>query len=81
MREGDKHATANSTFAGYFKGAAQCEFELVPLLFTFTGPTGTITKDAFDRITAELISMLEQGAPWDGVLLAQHGAAVSRRPL
>jgi len=73
----EKHAAANSTFAGYFKGAAQCEFELVPLLFTFTGPTGTITKDAFDRITAEMISMLETGAPWDGVLLAQHGAAVS----
>src|SRR5262245_34735261 len=40
----ERHAGANSTLTGYFKGAARFEFELVPLLFTFTGPTGTITK-------------------------------------
>ncbi len=73
----NRHKTSNSTLAGYFKAAAQYEFDLVPLLFTFTGPTGTITKDAFDRITSEMLAMLKKGAPWDGVLLAQHGAAVS----
>lgn len=72
-----RHATANSTLTGYFKGAAKYEFELGPLLFTFTGPTGTITKDAFDRITGEMLDMLKKQGPWDGVLLAQHGAAVS----
>ncbi|MDP6425647.1 MAG: M81 family metallopeptidase, partial [Dehalococcoidia bacterium] len=73
----EQHATANSTLSGYFQGAIKYEFELVPLLFTFTGPTGTITKNAFDRITAEMIALLEEKGPWDGVLLAQHGAAVS----
>ncbi len=73
----ERHATANSTLTGYFQGASMYEFDLVPLLFTFTGPTGTITKDAFDRITAEMIDMLKKGGPWDGVLLAQHGAAVT----
>ena len=73
----DRHASANSTFAGYFRAAAELGFELVPLLFTFTGPTGTIAKDAFDRITGEMLSMLAAEGPWDGVLLAQHGAAVS----
>lgn len=73
----ERHANANSTWTGYFRGAARYEFDLAPLLFTFTGPTGTITKDAFDRITSEMIEMLKRGGPWDGVLLAQHGAAVS----
>lgn len=73
----ERHANANSTWTGYFRGAARYEFDLVPLLFTFTGPTGTITRDAFDRITAEMIEMLRRRGPWDGVLLAQHGAAVS----
>jgi microcystin degradation protein MlrC len=72
-----RHANANSTLTGYFKGAAKHEFELVPLLFTFTGPTGTITKDAFDRICGEMIGLLKTRGPWDGVLLAQHGAAVA----
>jgi microcystin degradation protein MlrC len=53
------------------------EFDLVPLLFAFTGPTGTITKDTFDRISEEMIDKLKQNGPWDGVLLAQHGAAVT----
>ena len=51
----EKHANAHSTFAGYFQGAKKYEFDLVPLLFCFTGPTGTITKDAFDRITHQMI--------------------------
>ena len=73
----ERHAGTNSTLNGFIKGAAKYEFELVPLLLTITGPTGTVTKDAFDRITAEMTQMLKDSAPWDGVLLAQHGGAVS----
>ena len=73
----DRHATSKFTLAGYFRSAQKFEFDLVPLLFAFTGPTGTITKDAFDRISEEMIDLLKQNGPWDGVLLAQHGAAVT----
>jgi len=73
----ERHASTNSVMNGFLKSAAKFEFELVPLLLTITGPTGTVTKDAFDRITAEMIQMLKDNAPWDGVLLAQHGGAVS----
>ena len=45
----DRHATSKFTLAGYFQSAQKFEFDLVPLLWAFTGPTGTITKDAFDR--------------------------------
>ena len=73
----DKHSTSKFTLAGYFRGAEKFEFDLVPLLFAFTGPTGTITKDAFDRISEEMLDLLAQNGPWDGVLLAQHGGAVT----
>ena len=72
-----QHATANSTVSGFFEGAGKYEFDLVPLIHAFTGPTGTITKDAFDRIVGEMIDMLRSSGPFDGILLGQHGAAVS----
>ena len=73
----DRHATSKFTLAGNFQSAQKFEFDLVPLLFAFTGPTGTITKDAFDRISGEMMGLLKENGPWDGVLLAQHGAAVT----
>jgi microcystin degradation protein MlrC len=72
-----KHGTATTTLAGYFAAADRLGFELVPLLFAVAGPIGTITKDAFDRIVGEMLALLEQQGPWDGVLMPQHGAAVS----
>jgi len=73
----EKYATSTTTLAGYFAAAEQLGFDLVPLLFAVTGPIGTITRDAFDRIVGEMLTLLEQQGPWDGVLLPQHGAAVS----
>jgi microcystin degradation protein MlrC len=42
-----------------------------------TGPIGTITKDAYNRLSTEMLGMLRDEGPWDGVLIANHGAAVS----
>jgi microcystin degradation protein MlrC len=72
-----KHATATTTLAGYFAASERLGFELVPLIFAVTGPIGTITKRAFDTLVGEMMALLEQHGPWDGVLMAQHGAAVS----
>jgi len=71
------HRTASSSLTGYFEGADLYGFELVPLFFTITGPTGWVTKDAFDRITGEMIDLLRDGGPWDGVLLCQHGGGAA----
>jgi microcystin degradation protein MlrC len=68
------HRGGHHTLSGFIEAAETLDFELVPLIFATTGPIGLITKDAFDRIVGE---MLERGGPWDGVLLANHGAAVS----
>ena len=67
----------HSTFAGYFQAADEFGFDLAPLLFAVNDPSGTITRDAFDRIVGEMMDLLRDGGPWDGVLLNQMGAAVS----
>lgn len=72
-----KHATATTTLAGYFSASEKLGFEIVPLIFANTGPIGTITKRAFDILVDEMLQLLKENGPWDGVLMAQHGAAVS----
>ncbi|MFN8524000.1 MAG: M81 family metallopeptidase [Chloroflexota bacterium] len=71
------YATSNATMAGFLEAGQQDGVEVVPLIFAITGPIGTITKDAFDRIVGEMLELLRTRGPWDGVLLALHGAAVS----
>ena len=68
---------SHSTNAGFLEAAGRFDVEVVPLLYAVTGPIGTITKDAFDRILGEMLGLLRDRGPWDGVLLSQHGAAVS----
>jgi microcystin degradation protein MlrC len=73
----EKHATATTTLAGYFAASERLGFEIVPLIFCNTGPIGTITKRAFDILVGEMLQLLKDNGPWDGILMAQHGAAVS----
>lgn len=76
-----KNRNSNYTTAGYMKAAEDFAFDLVPLMFASTGPTGTITSDAYDRLTQEMFGMLRDQGPWDGVLIANHGAAVAENHL
>ncbi|MDP7484559.1 MAG: M81 family metallopeptidase [Dehalococcoidia bacterium] len=73
----DEYAESDYTISGYLQGAEELGFEAVPLMYAKTGPIGTITKDAYDRVSSEMLDMLRNQGPWDGVLLALHGAAVS----
>jgi microcystin degradation protein MlrC len=71
------YAGSHATMAGFLDARESYGVDVVPLLFTITEPTATITADAFERICGEMLQMLRGQGPWDGVLLAQHGAAVS----
>ena len=73
----DKFADARYTISGYLQAAHELGFDAVPLMYAVTGPIGTITKDAYDRLSSEMLTMLQEGAPWDAVLISNHGAAVS----
>ncbi len=71
------YGASRFSLAGFLTVAQQPDVEVVPLLFTTTGPKGTITEDAFERIVGEMLDRLRAEGPWDGVLLVQHGAAVA----
>jgi microcystin degradation protein MlrC len=70
---GNSHAT----MAGFLDIRERMGVDVEPLLFTFATPAGTITAEAYDRITGEMLDLLRDRGPWDGILLAQHGAAVA----
>jgi len=71
------YGTSLTDVAGFL--AAEEAFGVVvePLLFTYANPSGTITAAAFETIVGEIVERIRAGGPWDGVLLALHGAAVS----
>lgn len=69
---------SQATLAGFIEAAAaDAEVDLVPLVHFDLNPMGTITVEAFETLVGEMLEQLEQHGPWDAVLLALHGAAVS----
>jgi microcystin degradation protein MlrC len=74
-----RHETAHTTVAGYLEAGRTLgpDVEVIPLLFTTTEPSGTITREAYERLAEEQLGLIKSEGPWDGVLLAQHGAAVT----
>lgn len=72
-----EHRTALTTVAGYLEVADDPGVELVPLVFSAPNPSGLIDRDAFERVAAQMLELLATRGPWDGVLLALHGAAVA----
>ena len=72
-----RYADAGASITGFLDAGREPGVEVVPLFFTTTAPSGTITADAFARIADELLAALQDNGPWDGVLLVLHGAAVA----
>lgn len=79
---GDEIFEHAKTFPNYIRGfmkvAAEEGVELVGILeagrTTATGYSGWITRDAFEKITGEIVDTIRDKGPFDGVLLALHGA-------
>lgn len=63
---------------GFCEGLAQQQLEMVPLLATRAVPFGPIAADTFAELSQMLFDRLEAAGPLDGLLMAVHGAAVSR---
>lgn len=51
--------------------------EIVPLLWTSGGAGGLVTRDAFERISAEMVGALSVNMPVDAIYLDLHGAMVT----
>src|SRR5438105_2590149 len=72
----DEWRDAHHEVGGFLEGAAAEGLDPVPLLMAWATPSGPVTDDAFDEITAALIDGLRRERP-DGLLLALHGAMVA----
>jgi microcystin degradation protein MlrC len=80
--EGDEllaqYAESQATLAGFIEAAAaDADIELVPLVYFDLNPMGTITSEAFETLVGRMLRAVEDHGPWDAILLALHGAAVS----
>jgi len=51
--------------------------QFVPLVWTSGGAGGMVTRDAFERVAAEMVGMLSQAMPVDALYLDLHGAGVT----
>lgn len=76
----DAYATSHATMGGFLAAHDRAGGVVVePLVFANLNPMGIITAEAFEVIVAEMLEFLVDKGPFDGVLLAQHGAAVAER--
>jgi microcystin degradation protein MlrC len=72
-----KHLTGTSFALSGFLQTMTAGHDIVPLLWTSGGAGGMVTRDAFERIAAELIAELSQQMPVDAIYLDLHGAMVT----
>ena len=72
------HAGAKTTLGGFHAaGDSLPGVDVVPLVFATTPPSGTISAAAFEKVSSHIMAALAEHGPFDGVLMAQHGASVS----
>jgi microcystin degradation protein MlrC len=69
------YAKSATSMAG-FLDIDSSDIAVKPLIYSFPNPSGPITTHAFEVLCGEAMQLLRDKGPWDGVLLAQHGAAV-----
>jgi microcystin degradation protein MlrC len=73
----DVYGETGITIAGYRDADSLPGVDVVPIGFASTGPFGTWPRATFDRIAGAQIAKLREEGPFDGVLMAQHGACVA----
>lgn len=72
------HATAQSSLSGFLAAGREQGAEVIPLIWAWANPSGTVTAEAFDTLSEEATELLRLQGPWDAVFMAQHGAGVSQ---
>ncbi len=73
----DTFAGANIPIAGFIEAGRAAGADLVPILWTAAEPAGIVRRDAFDRITGELVAGIAAAGTLDAVYLDLHGAMVA----
>src|SRR5699024_5304771 len=68
---------STATLAGFLDPDIRSGVEIVPLVSYRAGAAGEFTAECLDGATSQMVEMLREAEPIDGVLLSLHGAAVS----
>lgn len=71
-------AGMNLALAGFLAAAETGGHEATPILWANATPSGPVTDEAFERITAILISRLADLAAVDAIFLDLHGAMITQ---
>ena len=68
----------NLPIAGFVEAAeTESIVELVPILWCSAEPSGPVTEEAFERISAEILERICESGPLDGLYLDLHGAMIT----
>src|SRR5260370_818221 len=67
----------NVGLAGFVEAAEANGWELVPTISCGASPSAHVTKDAYERIVAEMVGGIAAAGPLDAVYLDLHGAMVT----
>ncbi|MDP6113725.1 MAG: M81 family metallopeptidase [Planctomycetota bacterium] len=67
----------NKVTGGFIDGAEAHGFELIPTLFAEAHPSGPASRADFDSLLNQILELMEQARPFDGVLLELHGSMVA----
>ena len=70
-------AGINLAITGFIDAALVAGHELVPLVWANACPSGPVTEDAFERLSAMLLADLAAAGPLDALFLDLHGAMVT----
>ena len=70
-------AGINLAITGFIDAALIAGHELVPLVWANACPSGPVTEDAFERLSAMLLADLAAAGPLDALFLDLHGAMVT----
>ena len=62
---------------GMIEAGERLGVTLLPTFAARTEPWGTITRDAYDTMVAELVRGIQQAMPLDAICLALHGAGIA----
>jgi len=73
----DAIAGINLPAAGFIQEARGLHHKLLPLLWCQAQPSGHVTRDAFERVSAMMIDELRSAGAIDAVYLDLHGAMVA----
>ncbi len=68
---------AHNEVTGFLDGAEDNGYDALPIYSAIASPSGTVTAQTLTTITEEFIAALQAARPFDGILLALHGAFVS----